>query len=237
MKRRIIKWSLLVLATAVCILAMTYWSVSWNASGLTFDNAKDVPAHEYGLLLGTSPITPRGKHNYNFDNRINAAAELYRAGKIRKIIASGGNYTRDENGKLVKYGCDEPKAMRDSLVAKGVRPSDITLDYDGTRTIYSIAKARDVYKLDTVILISQKYHNERAIRQAEHYGLTAVGYNAPPSHITINKLQSTLRETFARVKLYGELWFTATPHFCTPKKPTNTDNKPVKAKQPAAKRQ
>ncbi len=101
MKRRIIKRSLLVLAMAVCILALTYWSVSWNASGLTFDNAKDVPAHEYGLLLGTSPITPRGKHNYNFDNRVNAAAELYRTGKIRKIIASGGNYTRDDYGKPV----------------------------------------------------------------------------------------------------------------------------------------
>ena len=237
MKRRIIKWSLLVLAMAGCILALTYWSVSWNASGRTFDKPKDVPAHEYGLLLGTSPITPRGKHNYNFDNRVNAAAELYRAGKIRKIIASGGNYTKDKDGKPLKYGCDEPNAMRDSLVDKGVRPSDITLDYDGTRTIYSIAKARDVYKLDTVILISQKYHNERAIRQAEHYGLAAVGYNAPPSHITINKLQSTLRETFARVKLYGELWFTATPHFSVPKNSASTDNQLVKPKQPATKRQ
>ena len=197
----------------IVLLLGCYGIVSLNASGRTYDNLAEVSAHEYGLLLATSPITPKGAHNFYFDNRIKATVELYRAGKIKKIIASGGNYSMDENGEFTKYGCNEPRAIKDSLMARGIPARDIILDYDGTRTIKSIVKAKEVYHLDSVILISQKYHNERAIWQADHYGLKAVGYNAAPSHIRRNRIKNTVREFFARVKMFIDLWFGKKPTF------------------------
>lgn len=124
--------------------------------------------------------------------------------KIEYIIASGGNYTSDKNNP---HGCDEPAAIRDSLIARGIPAKRIILDYQGTRTLNSIVKAKEVYNLDSLTLISQKYHNERAIRLADHYGLHAIGYNAAPSPILSSRIKNALREFAARVKLVFDLMF------------------------------
>lgn len=182
--------------------------VTANSRGKTFDNASDIPYNKVGLLLATSPITPGGTYNYYFDNRIKAADELYKAGKIEFIIASGGDYTQTQ-----KNGCDEPQAILDSLVAQGIPANRIILDYDGTRTLNSIAKAKEVYNLDSLTLISQKYHNERAIYLANKYGIHAIGYSAQPSPIRCNRIKNTLREYLARVKMFIDLMFASDPIF------------------------
>lgn len=205
-KKRIVASIIICLGIVVLILFGCYTSVFINALGRTYDKVEDIPTHEYGLLLGTSPFTAQGARNYYFENRIKSAAELYKAGKIKQIIVSGGDYTRT-------LGYDEPRAMTDSLVAHGVPFNAIVRDYEGTRTLRSIVKAKETYHLDSVILISQKYHNERAIAQADKYGLKAVGYNAPHSHIKRNRLKNVLREFPARVKLYFDLWFGVKPSF------------------------
>lgn len=105
--------------------------------------------------------------------------------------------------------------VEDSLAKYGVPREVIMLDYDGTRTLNSIVKAKEVYGLDSCIIISQKYHNERAISQADHYGLKAVGYNALPSHIRRNRIKNQARELLARVKFYFDLWFGKKPPFDT----------------------
>lgn len=215
MKKRIIL--ILTGFTVLFVLAIIgcYLLVYINANGRTFDNVDDVPEHEYGLLLGTSPITPKGAHNFYFDNRIKAAVELYKAGKIKGIIVSGGNYRYDNEGNPIKNGCNELEAMCDSLVNYGVPVDIITQDYDGTRTLNSIVKAKEVYGLDSCIVISQQYHNERAIYQADHYGLKAVGYNAAPSHIRQNRIKNQARELLARVKLFIDLLTQSKPKFKT----------------------
>lgn len=187
----------------ILLLIGCYIAVVCNASGRTFEKVEDVPHNKVGLLLATSPITPGGGHNFYFDNRIKAADELYKAGKIDYIIASGGDYTKDRNNP---HGCDEPASIRDSLAVRGVPADKIILDYEGTRTLNSIVKAKEVYKLDSMTLISQKYHNERAIWQADHYGLHAIGYNAAQSPIRRNRIKNTLRELLARPKMFLDLW-------------------------------
>lgn len=199
-KKAVLKIIGIGFAAVLLLLIGCYVSVSFNASGRTFDRLKDVPEHEYGLLLGTSPFTADGARNFYFENRIKSAAELYKAGKIRRIIVSGGDYTRS-------LGYDETRAMTDSLVAHGVPYNVIVRDYEGTCTLKSIVKAKQTYKLDSIVLISQKYHNERAIAQTNKYGLKAVGYNAPHSHIKRNRIKNVLREFPARIKLYLDLWF------------------------------
>lgn len=204
-KKKLISLGIIV-CIPIVIIGLCYISVDYNACGRTFSIVEDVPEYEYGLLLGTSPFTAQGARNFYFENRIKSAAELYKAGKIRQIIVSGGDYTRS-------LGYDEPRAMTDSLVAHGVPYTAIIRDYNGSRTLNSIVKAKDTYHLDSVILISQKYHNERAIAQADKYGLKAIGYNAPHSHIKRNQIKNILREFPARVKLYLDLWFGEKPSF------------------------
>lgn len=204
MKRRRIKQIAIVvfgglLAIAIVIAVCNILVVN-NAKGRTFDNLSDVPTREIGLLLGTSPITPDGVHNYYFDNRMKAAADLYHAGKIRRILVSGGDYTMTE-----KHGCDEPTAMRDSLVAHNVPDTCIIEHWQGWRTINSIEAVKNLYDFDSITIISQKYHNERALYQADHFGLDAVGYNAEPSPIKSSRIRNAIREYLARVKLFIDL--------------------------------
>ena len=184
----------LVMVLLIVILSC-YLLVSVNAQGKTFDDVQDIPFNEVGLLLGTSPVTSNGEHNYYFDERIKAAATLYHSGKIKRIIASGGDYSN--NG-----GCNELIAMRDSLIKLEVPDSLISLDYQGTRTLHSISKVKD---LGSITIISQKYHNEIAIYLAEHYGLQAVAYNAAMPNIAKKKIRNISREFLARVKLFIDL--------------------------------
>lgn len=190
------------LVLVVAIIITCHVMVVNNAKGRTYDNVADVPETEWGVLLATSPITPGGAHNFYFDNRIKAAVDLYKAGKVKKILATGGDYTSEH-----RFGCDEPQAILDSLVKAGVPDTCVVLDYNGRRTINSIYEIRYTYDLGNVIFISQKYHNERALYQADHMGVEAVGYNAAPSHIRRNRIKNTIREYFARVKLFIDLTF------------------------------
>ena len=182
----------------ICMIGICYIVVSVNASKKTYTIVNCIPQNKVGLLLGTSPTTPQGEHNYYFDNRIQAAAQLYHNGRISHIIASGGDYSREN-------GCNELTAMRESLLALGVPDSIITLDYQGLRTLNSIVKAKEIYCLDSVTIISQKYHNERAIWLAEHYGLNAIAYNASTPDITDKRIKNISRELLARVKMFIDI--------------------------------
>ena len=173
-----------------------------NSKGKIYNDVEGIPHNRYGLLLGTSPITPWGTHNYYFDNRVNTAAELYNAGKIDFIIASGGDYRATE-----KYGCDEPAAMRDSLIAHGIPAEKIILDYDGTRTLKSIIKVKEDYCLDSLTIISQEYHNQRALYMAKHFDINAEAFNAKEPNSKKHKLKNHLREYFARVKMFIDILF------------------------------
>ena len=200
--KRILLFAIVIAVAVIGVIVSCHLSVVRKASGRTYDSVDSIPYNRVGLLLATSPITPGGARNFYFDNRIKAAEELLKAGKVDFIIASGGDYTKDH-----KYGCDEPAAIRDSLVARGIPEERIILDYEGTRTMNSIVKAKEVYGLDSITLISQKYHNERAIYLADKYGLHAIGYNAKPSHIRRNRIKNTIREYFARPKMFIDLTF------------------------------
>lgn len=194
--KKIFRYLLFAIFTLFSVIGLCYLVVSVNANDKTFNLIDNIPQNKVGLLLGTSPITPQGGHNYYFDNRIYATVELYEQGKIEQIIASGGDYSNRENG------CNELTAMRDSLVAQGVPDSVITLDYQGLRTFNSIVKAKEIYNLDSLTVISQKYHNERAIWLAEHYGIHAVAYNAPTPDIIDKRIKNISRVFLARVKMF-----------------------------------
>lgn len=200
MKKKFCITSLSILLLIILVAIACDQLVAKNANDRLYASVDSIPHRKVGLILGTSPIsTWNGRRNYYFDHRIKAGAELYKAGKVDWLVVSGGDYRNTENGY------DEPVAMRDSLIKQGVDSARIVLDYDGTRTLNSIAKMRDVYCQDSIIIISQKYHNERALYQAKHLGIDAIGFNAETPGRLTSWWRNRGREVLARVKLFIDI--------------------------------
>ena len=174
--------------------------VSSNAEGKTFYEIDSIRHNKVGLLLGTNPKARVTKiTNYFFIYRVDAAERLYRAGKIEKILISGDEDSLD--------GVNETECMRDSLVARGVPADDIILDGKGYRTINSVVNANKVYGLRSFTIISQEFHNERALYLAEHLGLDVENLQAYNAEMpkTRRAFLTTIREYFARVKMFWDL--------------------------------
>lgn len=189
----------IILLMCIVVMMVCNQIVVNNAEGKVFSDI-DIKYNKVGLLLGTTPQARIGRiTNAFFTYRIDAAEELYKAGKIEKILISGDENSLD--------GINEPECMRDSLVARGVPERAIILDGKGYRTINSVINANKLYGLKSFTIISQEFHNERAIYQAEHLGLDVENiqaYNAkdPKSR---RAYLTTIREYFARVKMFMDL--------------------------------
>ncbi len=171
-----------------------------NANGKTFYEIDSINPSDTGLLLGTTPQTRIGRRtNYFFTYRIYATEQLYKAGKIKRILISGDENSLD--------GVNEVECMKDSLIAHGVDANDIILDGKGFRTLDAVVRAVKVYNIHSFIVISQRFHNERAIYLTEHLGYEVhdiQGYNAadPTSKMA---LMTYVREYFARVKVFVDI--------------------------------
>ena len=148
-----------------------------------------------GLLLGTSRYLGTGQPNPYFDNRIEAAGELFQAGKISFIVASGDNEHHSYN---------EPVLMQKELIRRGVPEEAIFLDYAGFSTLDSIVRVKKIFGQQSFTVISQQFHNERALYIAEHHSLRAIGYNAQGVEGPVG-LRTTVREYLARVKALLDL--------------------------------
>ena len=147
-----------------------------------------------GLVLGTSKYA-EGDVNRYYRARIEAAAELYHAGRIRAILVSGDASTR-------YY--DETTTMQRDLIELGVPEDYILLDYAGVRTLDSVFRAKKVFGLDRVTVVSQQFHCERALYLADAVGLAATGYCAEDTPYS-DSLMMRGRETLARVMAFADL--------------------------------
>ena len=181
-------------------MLICYHIVSNNAKGKAFSEISSIQPHKMGLLLGTTPQS-RYNHNINyfFIYRIDAAEQLFKAGKIEQILISGDENSLD--------GINEAECMRDSLVARGIPADAIILDGKGYRTICSVINACRVYGYDSFVVISQRFHNERALYQAEHLGLNVHNLQAYNAQDPKSKraLITYIREYLARVKMFLDL--------------------------------
>src|ERR1039457_3025990 len=140
------------------------------ANGRVFRSVDNLPTREVGLVLGTSRETRHGKPNLHFNQRIEAAAALYRAGKVHHLLVSGDNH-------VASY--DEPDDMRNALMAAGVPASAITCDYAGFRTLDSVMRAKEIFGLAQCTIISEEFHCPRALWIAQRHGLDAIAFAAP----------------------------------------------------------
>ena len=192
----------LIFGTLLIILLSNYTITSATAEKI-FSNIDDVPKNRVGIVLGTSKRLVGGQSNPYYTYRIAATIQLYLSGKIEFVLVSGDNGT-------IYY--NEPTTFKKDLVKGGIPKEKIFLDYAGFRTLDSMVRAKEVFGLDSVTVISQKFHNERAIYLAEKKGLSAIGYNAKD----IDGQQGfkvQFREYFARVKVFIDLMFNTQPKF------------------------
>lgn len=198
-KKVIMTGGILVILCIVIMLICDIIVVN-NAKGKAFSEIDSIKYNKVGLLLGTTPQARLTKvTNYFFIYRIDAAEQLYKAGKIEKILISGDEHSLD--------GINEPECMRDSLVARGVPDNAIILDGKGYRTICSVINANKMFGLKSFTIISQKFHNERALYQAEHLGLDVENLQAFNAKMPTSRrgYLTTIREYFARVKMFMDI--------------------------------
>ena len=186
----------------VSTIMLCHYSVVWNANGKIYTKIEDIPASDIGLLLGTPPQTRYGGMSNSFFNyRIDAAEALYKAGKIDYLLISG-----DDNSL---NGLNEVQCMKDSLIIRGIPASVIFLDGKGLRTFDSVVRTSTLFGVKSFTVISQKFHNERAIYLAEHLNLDiekvqAFNAKSPTSKLS---LLTYLREYLARVKMFMDIFF------------------------------
>lgn len=166
------------------------------------DELARVPPAPVALVLGTSH-RQRGRPNLFYGPRIQAAADLYHAGRVRAILVSGDNATRYYN---------EPWTMRRDLIAAGVPADYITLDYAGFRTLDSMVRAKAVFSQKELIIVSQRFHAARALYIAERAGLNAIAYAAADPPLGWY-LPIRVREVFARTLAVLDLLTGRSPRF------------------------
>ncbi|MDD3037255.1 ElyC/SanA/YdcF family protein [Bacteroides sp.] len=203
MKKKLIYITLTIAVLCATGLIICNQVIKKNASSKLYTEVNDIPVNHTGLLLGTTPKLKNGNNNLYFDYRILAAVELYKAGKIKHILISGDNRKKNYN---------EPEEMKKALMQKGVPEKAIYLDYAGFRTLDSVVRAKEVFGLDQFTIISQQFHNERAIYLAEENGINAIGYNAKNVKAYAG-LKTNIRELFARVKMFIDLAVGKQPRF------------------------
>ena len=172
-------------------------NISHQARGKMHRTTDGITEAPIALVLGTA------KYYGNYENpyyryRIDAAAELFHSGKVKGLLVSGDNSREDYN---------EPQQMKDDLIELGVPEMAITLDYAGFRTLDSIVRAKEVFKQDKLIIVSQKFHCERALSIAEHYGVEAQAYLADEVLMRASRIKVRLRELLARNKAILDLYF------------------------------
>ena len=195
---------MLFLFVLLCIaIASNSFLISQKAEKYLYSNLNEIPKKKVGLLLGTSKYMPKGGINLYYAYRIDAAVALFEAGKIDYILISGDN-------SHISY--NEPDMFKKDLIKRGIPEDKIVLDYAGFRTLDSVIRAKKVFGQDTLTIISQGFHNERAVYIAKKFGINAIAFNARDVDSS-HGLKTSIREYLARSKAYLDVLFNAQPKF------------------------
>ena len=191
------KWVTSLLLAVVIFIIISNIIIVQSTKQDIYTTISETPSGKrVALILGTSRYTTFGTANLFFKYRIAAAADLYDLGKVDHIIVSGDNALKEYN---------EPRQMLQALINLGVPQEAITLDYAGFRTLDSVVRCKKVFGQNKIIIISQRFHVERALFIAKKYDIEAIGYAAlsPPESYS---LKTHIREYFAKTKAVIDLY-------------------------------
>ena len=201
--RKKIKALVLLMTITLLVIVVSNYSIESYASDKTFNAVSDIKKNKVGLVLGTSKLLQNGHVNLYFKYRIEATVALYKENKIDFILVSGDNSTKIY---------DEPTDFKEELIKRGIPEHKIFLDYAGFRTLDSVIRAKEIFGQDEITIISQEFHNERAIYLAGKNDIKAVGFNAQDVSKRYG-LKVQLREYLARTKVFLDILFDVEPKF------------------------
>ena len=205
---RLVLWGMAATVLLGFFIAGANWWILHRAKGHLHTSLEQVPANDVAIVLGTSPRIRGGWSNPFFEARMDAAAALIRSGKVRHLLLSG------DNGRS---SYDEPSAMQEALTKRGVSAEAMTLDYAGFRTLDSMARAREVFDLHRCTIVTDDFHQARAVFLAQKHGLEATGFVSKPVPWKWSKKTRT-REIGSRVKAWLDIYILRTkPKFYGPK--------------------
>lgn len=205
MKKLKIIWLIALIICFLLVISVTWVNVAITKAGNRFcyNSVDSIPHNHCGLVLGTSKYIWNGKRNLYYTNRIKAAVELYKHNKIDFIIVSGDNRNRNYN---------EPITMYNDLIQAGIPNKRIILDYAGFRTLDSVVRGKEVFGQDKFTIVSQSFHNQRAIFIARKKGIEAIAFNT--EDVTgILTLKVQIRELAARMLVLFDMATSRQPHF------------------------
>lgn len=202
--KRLIKWLFVALFVSILLLVIcNYWIVSSTSKQL-YTSSDSIPVRKVGLVLGASKLSRTGNSNMYFTYRMQAAYELYIKGKVKYLLLSGDNHIK---------GYDEPSDMREALLKLGVPDSCIVLDYAGFRTLDSVVRSKEIFGEDSITIVSQEFHNQRALFIANKNEIDAIAFNAKDVYKNYS-FRTRVREYFARVKCVLDIYlFHTSPKF------------------------
>lgn len=202
--KKTLKWAIIMLPVLAFIsIIWANVAIEKSTKNCIYNHANSIPHNKVGLLLGTSKYISNGWENLYYRYRINATYELIKNHKIDFLVISGDNSTKHYN---------EPESMKNDLVKLGVPDSIIYLDYAGFRTYDSVIRMNKIFGQTNFTIISQQFHNQRAVYIANCLGLNAIAFNAKD----VNKyygFKTKLREQLARIKMFIDLTFGSKPKF------------------------
>jgi SanA protein len=203
-----------VLALIACVAAGLAAVVVTNAIVLlgsdgSYDRPADAPHAQVALVLGAQ-VRPDGSMSGMLADRVAVAAELYRDGKVDRVLVSG------DHGRT---GYDEPNTMKRALVRAGVPADHVFTDHAGFDTWDSVVRARKVFQVRSALIVTQGFHMPRAIWLGRHAGLDVHGVVADLHGYGRQGQKSSVREVLSRVKAVGSVATGAKPRYLGPPVP------------------
>ena len=197
-KKQKLKIVFLFLFCFLCSLVFfcNFW-VNYTTQKMVFSSMEEIPYCPVALVLGCSQYIEDGRLNLFFLYRMQAASALYHAGKVKYLLVSGDRSGTDYN---------EPRDMKKKLVELGVPENAIFCDFAGFNTLSSITRAKELFKLEKILIVSQKFHNQRAIFIALQKEIKAIGFNAKDVDFVYG-YKTEFREMLSRLKIVLELYF------------------------------
>ncbi|HSI84618.1 MAG: vancomycin high temperature exclusion protein [Candidatus Methylacidiphilales bacterium] len=195
-----IKRGLIALGTGIALACLfvvicNVWIRETAAPRVVYELDK-VPYNEVGMVLGTAPNLRDGRPNKYFRNRVEAAARLYHAGKVKRLLLSGDNSRPDYN---------EPDQMRRSLLELNVPPIAMEMDGAGLRTLDSVLRARDEFHTTKFTIITDDFHTYRSVFTALKHGMDVVAYpseEVPPASSMRTRFREYMANSWAILDIY-----------------------------------
>lgn len=212
-------WLQILRVSAIGLLAVVVLAFAVNmvvvisSSAFISDDLEAIPSADAGLILGARVFND-GRLSHMMQDRADAAVELYESGKVKKLLMSGDHGTTEY---------DEVNTVKNYLLEKGVRPEDLFLDHAGFDTYDSLYRARDIFGAHSVIVVTQKFHEPRAVFIGRSLGMDVHGYIADKREYQ-GILWNEFREIFSRTKAGVDVVIGAQPKFLGEKIPLDGDS-------------